>query len=240
MGMRAAWASRRVSSSPTEALAVSRAHSPGGVPEHGGVEGGGGEAGRRPPAERRKMLPPFSSTPWEAAWKDGCVLGQTPSLSPSQLFTKLPPAWPLGPEDCPLPAPAVPVARLPAPRGRPAKRASGDREEWERRFLLPCMASGSPRVPKDLSGGQLSGWGGRAGGEEACRGGDTWGHRDLSEWGGSSQVSVSFFQALVLQEVTRSFSGLLQGGKVGPELPGEQPREGPDPGGEEGPSRQRP
>ena len=42
------------------------------------------------------MLAPLSSTPREAAWTDGCVLGPSPGLSLSQPFTRLPPGGSLG------------------------------------------------------------------------------------------------------------------------------------------------
>ncbi|XP_024588746.1 uncharacterized protein LOC112391606 [Neophocaena asiaeorientalis asiaeorientalis] len=67
------------------------------------------------------MLLPLSSTRWGAAWKGGCVLGQSPGLSVSQRFANRPPAWSLRPGDCSLPAAAGPVAPLSALLGHPPK-----------------------------------------------------------------------------------------------------------------------
>ena len=43
----------------------------------------------------------------------------------------------------------------------------------------PLCPKGFGKVGVSLSGGQLSGWDGRADGEEACRVGDSWGDRDV-------------------------------------------------------------
>ena len=193
-------------------------------PEHGGVEGNGlGEAQGRPREGPRgeKMLLPLSSTRWEAAWKGGCVLGQTPGLSLSQPFADRPPAWSLGPGDCSLPASAVPVAPLSPLLGHPPKLRIWGQGRAGKVHSSPALPPSQPRslqlvpVPSRRhspgrppaapvsqriweSGDLLErraalrlGW--RADGEGACRGGDAWGDRDLSGWGGSSQVPISFF-----------------------------------------------
>ncbi|KAB1253535.1 Small integral membrane protein 10-like protein 2B [Camelus dromedarius] len=68
--------------------------------------------------------------PWEAAWKDGCVLGQTPGLSP-QPFSKPPPAGSL----------LLLFLLLPSPlsEGFLQSSASRDKEEWER-HAPPCSS----------------------------------------------------------------------------------------------------
>lgn len=193
-------------------------------PEHGGVEGNGlGEAQGRPREGPRgeKMLLPLSSTRWGAAWKGGCVLGQSPGLSVSQRFANRPPAWSLRPGDCSLPAAAGPVAPLSALLGHPPKlRICGHGRAGKVHSspalppsqpcslqLLPvpsrCHSPGRPPAApvsqRIWENGDLLerraalrlGW--RGDGEGACRGGDTWRDRDLSGWGGSSQVPISFF-----------------------------------------------
>lgn len=162
-------------------------------PEHGGVEGNGlGEAQGRPREGPRgeKMLLPLSSTRWGAAWKGGCVLGQSPGLSVSQHFANRPPAWSLRLGDCSLPATAGPVAPLSALLGHPPKlRIWGHRKAGKVHSspaLPPSQPSQAPsssspcppgvtaldglqqppcprgfgKVGISLSGGQLSGWGG--------------------------------------------------------------------------------
>lgn len=159
-------------------------------PEHGGVEGNGlREAQGRPREGPRgeKMLLPLSSTRWGAAWKGGCVLGQSPGLFLSALQTgPLPGLCGRGTALCLL----LLALLLPSPLswGILQSSASAATEEQERcipprpsRHLSHAPSSSSPCPPGataldglqqppcprgfgkggiSLSGGQLSGWGG--------------------------------------------------------------------------------
>ena len=121
-------------------------------------------------------------------------------LSPSQDFL-LAGLW-----DCSLPAPAVSLAPLHPPklcirgqgRGKDvflpalphlshAPSTSYQCPPGATECAAPVLDSlqqplcpkGFGKVGVSLSGGQLSGWDGRADGEEACRVGDSWGDRDV-------------------------------------------------------------
>ena len=150
---------------------------------------------------RERMLAPLSSTPRETAWMDGCVLGPSSGLSLSQPFTRLPPGRSLGLLSacsyclcCSSPPSKalhqgtgksgkdvfLPAATLPPP---PTSALLVPPNV----LLQSWTASSSPCVPQDLgkwgvslSGGQLSGRGGRTDGEEICRVGDSWGDEDVS------------------------------------------------------------
>lgn len=151
------------------------------------------------------MLAPLSSTPREAAWTDGCVLGPSPGLSLSQPFTRLPPGGSVGLLSACSLLSLLLLATL-------QSFASGDREERKYVFLpalphlshapstsyqcppgatecaapvldslqQPLCPKGFGKVGVSLSGGQLSGRGGRADGKEACRAGNNWGDGDIS------------------------------------------------------------
>lgn len=111
----------------------------------------------------------------------------------------------------------------------------------------PLCTQRSLEMGISLSPGQLAGWGGESGWRRGFRGGCTWANWHHSPWGGHCEVSIS----LSFQEP--AFVGgdpplvwpcqetpiPAQGPPLAPELPGEQLGEGPGPGGEKGPSRQR-
>lgn len=151
------------------------------------------------------MLAPLSSTPREAAWTDGCVLGPSPGLSLSQPFTRLPPGGSLG-----LLSACSCCLSCSSPPSKALHQGTGKRGKYVFLPALPhlshapstsyqcppgateCAApvldslqqplcpKGFGKVGVSLSGGQLSGWDGRADGEEACRVGNNWGDGDIS------------------------------------------------------------
>ena len=149
---------------------------------------------------RERMLAPLSSTPRETAWMDGCVLGPSSGLSLSQPFTRLPPGGSLGLLSvcsCCLCCSSPPSKALhqgtgksgkdvflPAlPRLSHAPSTSYQYPPGATECAAPVLDSlqqplcptGFGQVRVSLSGGQLSGWDGRADGEEACRVDDSWG-----------------------------------------------------------------
>lgn len=154
---------------------------------------------------RERMLAHLSSTPQEAAWKDGCVLGPSPGLSLSQPFTRLPPGGSLGllsACSCCLCCSSPPSKALHQGTGKSGKdvflpalphlshtpstsyQCPPGATECAAPVLdslqQPLCPRGFGKVGVSLSGGQLSGWVGRAVGEEACRVGDSWGDGDVS------------------------------------------------------------
>ena len=173
-------------------------------PEHGGMEGNGpGEA--RKALEESGCWPPCPPCLERQPGRMVVFLAQAQVcrfLSPSQDFL-LAGLW-----DCSLPAPAVSLAPLHPPKlcirgqGRVGKTCSSQPclisstlpppptsallgpqnvllQSWTA-SSSPCAPKGFRKVGVSLSGGQLSGRGGRADGEEPCRLGNNWGDGDIS------------------------------------------------------------